>query len=279
MKLPDYQPAPDKKHQIRYHIYEIIFKADTPAGKFFDLALIGLIVLSVAIVIVESIEQFHIKYFLAFQIAEWTITIAFTIEYLLRTYVVRKPLKYIFSFYGIIDFLAILPTYMSIIFAGSQYLSTIRALRLLRIFRILKLNRYISESNILIRALLASRIKITLFISSVLTVLLIIGSAMYFVEGDINPGFTNIPNGIYWAIVTLTTVGYGDIVPFTPLGRLMASFLMILGYAIIAVPTGIVTSEMINYTEKGSLNKKCNSCSFQLHDSDALYCKRCGTHL
>jgi voltage-gated potassium channel len=253
--------------------------ADTPAGRIFDIFLIALILFSVVIVVLESIEHIHIKYYNFFLVAEWVITILFTIEYILRIYSVKKPMSYIFSFYGIVDFLAILPTYLSLVFSGSQYLMTIRSLRLLRIFRIMKLNRYVRESNYLMRALQASRIKITLFISAAFTVLLIIGTAMYLIEGHVNPGFANIPGSIYWAIVTITTVGYGDVVPITHAGKFLASLLMILGYAIIAVPTGIVTSEMITYTEKGGYTKKCHSCGFSGHDHDAMYCKRCGAAL
>ena len=206
--------------------------------------------------------------------AEWFITLVFTLEYIFRIIIVHKPGKYIFSFYGIIDFLAVLPTYMGLVFMGTQSLVVIRALRLLRVFRILKLNRYTREGSVIIGALYASRRKISVFLFGVLTVVIIIGSLMYLIEGK-GSGFSSIPKGIYWAIVTLTTVGYGDIAPVTGLGQLIASFVMILGYSIIAVPTGIVTAELTAQRQRGD-GRRCAGCGNEEHPADALYCNRCG---
>ncbi len=275
------------KTSLKYRIYEVIFKADTPAGKWFDIGLIICIILSTLTVVLESLQFIKEEYGIYFRLVEWIITILFTVEYVLRIYSIKRPKTYIFSFYGIIDLLAILPTYMSLILVGSQYMVTVRVLRILRIFRVLKLNRYLSESRFLIRALKESRIKVTLFITVVFSAVLILGSVMHFLEGDINEGFNNIPHSIYWAIVTLTTVGYGDVVPVTAIGKILASMLMLLGYAIIAVPTGIVTSEMIKgkneetsereQLQQTQIEKKCLHCSLNRHQMDAIYCRRCGT--
>lgn len=277
----DFAPGGSKK-TLKYKIYEIIFKSDTPAGKRFDLLLIVCIILSTATVVLESLEFFHTQYSIYFYVLEWILTVLFTIEYVLRIYSIKNPRAYIFSFYGIIDLLAIIPTYLSLVLAGSQYLVTIRVLRVLRIFRILKLNRYLAESRFLIKALQQSRVKITIFISVVFSAVIIIGSVMHFLEGEVNEGFSNIPHSIYWAIVTLTTVGYGDVVPATGIGKFLASVLMMLGYAIIAVPTGIITSEMMNTEKKQEhkyFSKKCNHCNEKEHETDSLYCRKCGSML
>lgn len=278
----NYTPAGNKK-TFKYRLYEIIFKSDTPAGKRFDLLLIFFILLSSLTVVLESLEFFHTNYSLYFRIVEWILTVLFTVEYAARIYCIRNPKSYIFSFYGIIDLLSILPSYLSVVLVGSQYLLTIRILRILRIFRILKLNRYLAESRYMIRAMQNSRIKITIFMSVVFSSVLIIGSIMYFVEGDVNKGFSDIPNSIYWAIVTLTTVGYGDISPATGIGKFFASMLMILGYAIIAVPTGIISSEMVagkkDDVEKKKFTGKCHHCGLSTHELDAIYCRKCGTML
>ena len=263
----------------RYHLHEIIFEADTPAGKYFDIGLIICIVLSILAVMLDSIEIVRQEYSQFLRIAEWILTIIFSLEYILRILSVRRALGYAFSFYGIVDRLAIIPTYVSLFFPGIQCLLVIRSLRLLRIFRVLKLARFLSEAQQLGTALQASYRKIMVFISVVLSLVIIFGTLMYVVEGGENE-FTSIPKSIYWAIVTLTTVGYGDISPQTPLGQALAAIIMIFGYAIIAVPTGIVTAE-IAYS---SLNKNistqaCLNCSAEGHDSDAEFCKYCGNTL
>lgn len=261
----------------RLRIHEIIFEADTPAGRVFDIALIVSILLSVLVVIFDSIVAIRDAYGSELIAIEWFFTVLFSIEYVLRLLCVSRPVKYATSFFGVIDLLSVLPTYLSILLPGSRYLAIIRVLRVLRIFRILKLVPYISEADVLRRSLLASSRKIMIFLCTVLTLVVIIGSAMYVIEGA-EHGFTSIPVGIYWAIVTLTTVGYGDISPETPLGQFLASFVMILGYGIIAVPTGIVTSEMTRITSRVT-TQVCRECSGEGHDPDAQFCKFCGTRL
>ena len=266
---------------FRDKIHEIIFEADTPAGKAFDVVLLILIGLSVIFVSLETVEELNRKYSLFFFYAEWAITIFFTLEYALRIYSIEKPWKYILSFYGIVDLLSILPSYLSLIFSGTHYLITIRALRLLRTFRVLKAAQYLTEINVLTEALKASRRKITVFLVTVLVTVLILGATMYLVEGNADSGFTSIPRSVYWAIVTVTTVGYGDIAPATALGQFISAILMIIGYGVIAVPTGIVTSELTHAKAKDkthlSLNTiSCRKCSREGHDTDAVYCKFCG---
>jgi voltage-gated potassium channel len=269
------QEIPDANWRRRLH--EIIFEADTPAGKRFDIALISMILLSVLVVFLESISEVRAGYGPFLHAAEWYFTILFTIEYILRLMSVRKPLKYAFSFFGVIDVLAIIPTYLSYFVPGLQYLLTIRVLRLLRIFRILKLAEYISEARVITTALRASRKKISVFLLAVLSLVTIAGTLMYVIEGE-ERGFTSIPTSIYWAIVTLTTVGYGDISPQTPFGKAVASLIMISGYGIIAVPTGIVTVELTRAVSHVS-TQVCPSCASEGHDADAVYCKYCGSQL
>ncbi len=262
---------------LRSKIHEVIYEADTPAGKTFDISLLVLIIISVLAVILESVKEFDTKYHSLFTITEWVITVVFTLEYALRIYSVKRPSKYILSFYGIIDLLAILPTYISLVFVGSQYLLTIRAIRLLRIFRLFKLVRYLNQGQILLRALKASRIKITVFLVAVLTIILFVGSAMYVIESNQDSGFTSIPKSMYWAVVTVTTVGYGDITPQSPLGQFLSAILMITGYALIAVPTGIVSVEIAKaQTAADITTQACPSCSKEGHDPDAKHCKYCG---
>ncbi len=246
VKFPSPRPFAEQKPEgsawrARWH--EVIFEADTPAGKRFDLALLGVILLSVLAVCLESVRELQEAHGPVLRALEWAITVLFTAEYLVRLACVKRPLRYMVSFYGIVDLLAILPTYLSFFLPGSQSLLVIRALRLLRVFRILKLTHFVGETRLLGAAMRASARKITVFICVVLTTVLIAGALMYLVEGE-KHGFTNIPLSIYWAVVTMSTVGYGDVVPHTVLGRFIASGLMILGYAIIAVPTGIVTVEL-----------------------------------
>jgi len=267
------QPAALKPWRHRLH--EVIFEADTRAGKTFDITLIFSILVSVFAVMLDSIPDLQDSYGRVFLSIEWFFTILFTLEYILRLISVRKPLAYVTSFYGIIDLLAILPTYFSLLLPGSQYFLVLRLMRVLRIFRVLKLVQYLNEAKMLMRALKASRRKITVFLFTVLTMVVIFGSIMYVVEGEKN-GFVSIPRSVYWAIVTLTTVGYGDISPKTGLGQAIASVIMILGYGIIAVPTGIVTVEMSRVSAEKISTQACPSCSAEGHDIDALYCKYCG---
>ena len=260
-------------------LHEIIFEADTFEGKLFDVVLLILIVISVISVMFETVESIDSKYHHIFVVTEWTLTIIFTVEYFLRIYSVYKPVKYIFSFFGIIDLLAILPTYLSLIFTGTQYLIVIRSLRLLRMFRIFKMGNHVKQGKIITNSLKASIPKITVFLYFVVLAVIVFGSIMYIVEGQYNKNFDNIPRSIYWAIVTLTTVGYGDIAPVTPLGQFLASLVMILGYAVIAVPTGIVSAEIVKYGKNKNNNINTQSCRFcgkEGHDIDAEYCKFCG---
>lgn len=273
----------DKEKEInetREIIHEIIFEADTPAGKWFDIILLVCIVGSVFAVMLESVPSIDAKYHLVFEIFEWGFTIFFTIEYILRLYAVIRPMKYALSFFGIIDLLSILPSYLSIFLPHSESLMVIRAIRLLRVFRIFKLAGFVSESFVIIRALKASRKKIFVFLFFILLMTIIMGSVMYLIEGP-ESGFDSIPRGIYWAIVTLTTVGYGDISPHTNLGQFLAAIVMILGYAVIAVPTGIVTAEFANEKNKPvqTNTQACRYCSAEGHDDDALFCKNCGEEL
>lgn len=261
----------------RQKVYEIVFEAETPAGKAFDISLIFLILISVGAVLLESIKGVRDIFETELHIIEWSLTALFTVEYILRLVSVRKPWRYVFSFYGLVDLLSILPTYLSLFVPGTQYLLAIRILRLLRIFRILKLASYISESRVLLTALHASKRKISVFIVAVLTIVTVVGSLMYVIEGE-EHGFVDIPTSMYWAIVTLTTVGYGDLSPKTGMGKLLASAVMILGYGIIAVPTGIVTGELIRAAKSASTHV-CPECHAEPHDLDAIFCKFCGTKL
>ncbi len=263
-----------RAHDIfRKKIYIIIFKSDTAAGKLFDMILLVVILLSILSVFLESVAAFRARHGTIIQTLEWFFTFLFTLEYALRIYSSHKPLKYIFSFYGFIDLIAIIPTYLSLLFTGTQYLVVIRAFRLLRVFRILKLTRFMYEGNILKTALKASMYKIVVFLASVITLVTVIGTLMYIIEGDTS-GFTSIPMSIYWAIVTITTVGYGDISPQSALGQFLASILMIIGYGIIAVPTGIVSVEMARATEEAK--HKCDVCLAPIHSSKDKYCSNCG---
>jgi voltage-gated potassium channel len=260
-------------------LHEIIYESEKPEGKAFDIALLSCILISIIVVILDSVQSLHAKYGGLFYILEWVFTVIFTIEYILRLICIRRPLKYVFSAFGIIDLLAIIPTYLSFVIAGAQSLLVLRALRLLRIFRIFRLVHFLSELRFLSVAVSSSLRKISIFILFVLTLVVILGSIIYLVEGPEN-GFTSIPQSIYWAIVTITTVGYGDIAPATPLGKVIASFVMLLGYGIIAVPTGIVTTEMAMAVRKNEQsNQACPSCGREGHDRDAKHCKYCGAAL
>lgn len=281
MDKPKRKPKhPPHYNPFREKLHEIIFEADTPIGKVFDISLLILIVLSIILVMVESVDGIMEKYGTYLIVIEWVLTIIFTIEYLLRLYSVYHPWKYARSFFGIIDLLAILPTYIAFFFGGAQGFIIIRALRLMRIFRILKLGHFLSEGQYIASALRASLTKIIVFLFFVTILVTILGSFMYLIEGGQNDGFSNIPKSIYWAIVTLTTVGYGDITPITAVGQSLAAIVMVLGYAIIAVPTGIVTGELIKKAQEHRNNTQaCRYCGQEGHDDDAEYCKYCGNIL
>ena len=271
-------------YKTRDRIHEIIFEADTPTGKAFDVVLLVLIILSVITVMMESSDEWNERYGNIFLILEWVFTILFTIEYVLRLWVTRLPWKYATSFYGIGDLLAILPTYLTLVLRGfgGQAFAIIRILRLLRVFRVFKLGKYLGEGDQLRRALIASRNKITVFLFAVTLLVIIIGGIMYLIEGGSNEGFSSMPRAVYWAIVTLTTVGYGDITPQTNIGQFLSALVMIIGYAIIAVPTGIVTNEMMNSGNQKSTytnSQVCRFCAREGHADDAVYCKYCGGRL
>lgn len=276
----------ERLHGWRLKLYIIIFESDTRAGKAFDVALIWVIIASVVAVMLESISTVRTEYGDWLYLLEWGFTILFTIEYVLRLLCVGRPVRYAISFFGIVDLLAVIPTYLSLIIPGAQFLLVIRLLRILRVFRVLKLVHYLSEADVLLQALRESRRKITIFLIAVLTLVVILGSLMYLIEGAEN-GFTSIPRSIYWAIVTLTTVGYGDISPQTNAGQTLAAFIMMIGYAIIAVPTGIVTAEITRAGEEqrrasvaeGTRALICPTCYAAGHDDDARFCKNCGTRL
>lgn len=263
---------------LKKKLHEIIYEADTFGGKLFDIALLVLILISIVLVMLESVNDIDKKYHDQLYIAEWIVTILFSIEYILRVITIKKPTKYVFSFFGVIDFLSTIPMYLSMFFLGTHTLVAFRSLRLLRIFKIFKLASYIGEANQLIRALKASRARISVFLFFVLILCIILGTVMYLIEGNEN-GFTSIPRSVYWAIVTLTTVGYGDIAPHTPFGQFIASVIMILGYAIIAIPTGIVSSELIKKEAINTNTQSCPNCSYDGHKDDAEYCYHCGHNL
>lgn len=263
----------------RKKLHEIIYEADTPAGKWFDIVLLLLILASIAIVMIESVESYSIKYSKALYYTEWFITIFFTIEYIARIIVVSHPTKYIFSFFGLVDFFSTIPKYLLIFVVDANALLSIRALRLLRVFRVLKLARFIGESENLARSLKASRAKIAVFLLAVMSMVVILGTVMYTVEAGQDSGFDSIPRSVYWAIVTLTTVGYGDITPVTALGQFIASFIMIMGYGIIAVPTGIVTSEYTKQQKIDTNTQSCQHCTADNHNDEAIHCYHCGEKL
>ena len=272
--------GPNRKSALRTRLFHVIFEADSRVGRAFDMALIVAIVASVAVVMLESVAYVRTQYPTALRIAEWVFTVLFTIEYLLRLYVVDRPRRYARSFFGVIDLLAILPTYLSVLIPGAQFFLVVRLLRILRVFRVLKLVEYLDEADVLVTALRHSRRKIFLFLFAVLTLTVILGSLMYLIEGEAN-GFTSIPRSVYWAIVTLTTVGYGDISPQTNLGQFLASVIMVVGYGIIAVPTGIVTAELTSETTRRAQAAvlRCPRCGHDSHTPGAHYCDQCGERL
>jgi len=270
-------PIPQRS-DWRNWLYVVIFRSDTPAGKAFDVALLWSIFLSVFAVMLESIADVRLTYGGVLRQAEWFFTVLFSLEYILRLISAPSARRYALSFFGIVDLLSILPTFISLAFEGTQVLLVIRAIRLLRFFRIFKLAQYVGEARALQRALRASSPKITVFLGSVLAAVTVAGTVMYMIEGEAH-GFTSIPRGIYWAVVTMTTVGYGDIAPRTVLGQLVAMVLMIVGYGIIAVPTGIVSAEMVQAGREASSARICSECAAHLHDADAAFCKHCGSRL
>ena len=262
-----------KEPGLRRWLFEVIFEADTTAGKTFDIALLLTILFSILVVMLESVDSYETTHGEMLRRAEWIVTVLFTLEYVLRIYCCDRPKDYVFGFYGLIDLLAVIPTYLSLLLVGTQYLVVIRTIRLLRVFRILKMSRYIGEANVLLNALKASQPKITVFLVSVVSAVVIVGALMHLIEGPEN-GFTSIPRSMYWAVVTLTTVGYGDIAPQTIPGQLLATVLMIFGYGIIAVPTGIVSVELSKAQDRSE--RRCGECNFAERDAEARFCRRCG---
>jgi voltage-gated potassium channel len=263
---------------LRQQVHEIIFEAETPAGRLFDVVLLWAILLSVLVVMLDSVAEVHQRFGPELFVGEWILTALFTLEYLVRLWSVARPAAYARSFFGVVDLLSILPAYLSLVFSGAQLLIVIRSLRLLRAFRVLKLAQLLGEATVLAGALRASRSKILVFVGTVVIAVTIIGSLMYVIEGPAH-GFTSIPRAVYWAIVTITTVGYGDISPQTPLGQALASVAMVLGYGIIAVPTGIVSVELAEATRVRGEARACPSCAAADHHRDALFCRRCGSAL
>lgn len=256
----------------------VIFEAQTPAGRAFDVALILCILISVLAVLLDSVSDIHERYGDLLYKVEWAFTVLFTVEYVLRLWCIENTARYARSFYGMVDLLGIVPTYLSLLIADTQYLLVVRILRVLRVFRVLRMVRYVGEAQVLTDALKASQRKITVFISTVLALVVVFGSFMYLIEGP-ESGFTSIPKSIYWAVITLTTVGYGDLTPVTPLGQAFATIVMILGYGIIAVPTGIVTMELTEAHRRSANTRTCPVCSVEGHIREATYCWRCGEHL
>jgi voltage-gated potassium channel len=266
------------KEKLKERLYTIIFEADTPGGKRFDVLLFAAIMASVTLTMLSSVYSIRASYGPILLALNGLFTLLFTIEYGLRLYCVRKPMRYAHSFFGVVDLLAILPFYLSLFIPSTRFLDVIKVLRMLRIFRVLKMAQYVGEADLLLNALISSRRKIGIFLVAVMTIVVIIGSLMYVIEGEDN-GFTSIPQSVYWAIVTLTTVGYGDMSPHTPLGQTLAACIMIIGYSIIAVPSGIITAEIGLYAAQQKKVRTCKSCGHDRHDADAAHCKQCGVAL
>lgn len=274
-----HRPAEESaRNPWRRRLHEVVFEADTPAGRSFDLALLALILASVAVVLAESVPEWRAVHGPLFRRLEWGFTALFSLEYVLRLLAVARPARWMRSFFGVVDLAAVLPTYLALVVPGAQTLIVLRALRLLRVFRILKLAEFLAEAATLRAALIASRRKILVFLGAIVVLVVILGTALYLVEGEAN-GFVSIPRSVYWAIVTLTTVGYGDLAPQTALGRFVASLTMLLGYAILAVPTGIVTSELMAARGRPVTTQACPGCGVEGHDADARFCKHCGDPL
>lgn len=266
------------REKVKAKLYEVIFGTDTPAGRLFDIVLLWTILISIGAVVLESVSSIRVRFGAGLKTIEWVVTVLFTLEYMLRLACIPKPSQYAKSFFGVIDLLAVLPTYLGLFLVGYHSFIVIRVLRLLRVFRVLKLARFMKQAEYLMKALKESRHKIGVFIGAVLTLVLILGTAMYLIEGEQN-GFSSIPQSMYWAIVTMTTVGYGDIAPATVLGKMIASIIMLIGYSIIAVPTGIVTFEVTNAVKDRKQGSFCSQCQAIGHQEDAVYCRKCGTDL
>lgn len=269
---------PENWTGFRERCRRIIFHSSRFEEKLFDVLLILAILTSIVIVMLESVEGIRLEHGQLLSNLEWAFTILFTLEYGVRIYVSKLPLRYVFSFFGLVDLLSILPSYIDLIFPGAHYLMLFRALRVLRIFRVLKMVQFVGEADLLYRAVRASGRKIVVFMTAVVTLVLILGSIMYLIEGP-EHGFTSIPKSVYWAIVTLTTVGYGDISPQTPFGQMFASLIMIMGYGVIAVPTGIVTAEIAMATRGDRKERQCSKCGEKDHRVAASFCRNCGTSL
>ena len=261
---------------LKEKIHEIIFEADTPAGKLFDIVLMILIVASVLVVMLESVESINKQYHTIFKVLEWVFTVCFTIEYVLRLYCIYRPVKYATSFFGVVDLVSILPTYIEFIVPYASALSVVRAMRILRVFRIFKLAHFVKEGFVIMSAMRASLPKITVFLVFILLIVTVMGSVIYLIEGGPGTSFDSIPRSIYWAIVTITTVGYGDISPTTPFGQFLAAAVMIMGYVVIAVPTGIVSAEIASGDHMQFNSQTCRFCAQEGHDDDAIHCKYCG---
>jgi voltage-gated potassium channel len=269
---------PASEHGLRYKLYRLIYHHDAPDERNFDLMLIVAILASVLVVLLDSVGAIKARWHDALYAAEWFFTVLFTLEYAVRLWTVRRPVRYATSFFGVIDLLSILPTYLSLFFPASASLLVVRSLRLLRVFRVLKLVEYSGEAGILVDALLRSRRKILVFLSAILTIVIIFGAVMYVIEGP-EYGFHSIPTGMYWAVVTMATVGFGDIAPGTPLGRFVASILILIGYSVIAVPTGIYTAELASSLRPQRRQVRCGECGLPEHEQDAWHCRKCGRAL
>jgi len=271
------EPTPNAS--FRERLWRIIFLSDTPAGRHFDVALLWVVAASVLVVMLDSVQSLRERYGGAMRVAEWVFTILFAVEYLVRLAVVRRRWRYIRSFFGIVDLLSFLPTFVELLLPGLHYLMVMRVLRLLRMFRILKMAHHLGEAGVILNALRASRTKISVFLFTVMVIVCVEGTLMYLIESGSNPGFSSIPQSIYWSIVTLTTVGYGDVSPVTVLGKMMASIVMLTGFAIIAVPTGVVTAELGREMAISRDSRRCSECGWQRHEPTARYCQQCGTRL
>lgn len=269
---------PANNNALKLKLHEIIFEAETPEGKLFDVILLVMIVLSIATLMLESVQSYYESNISLFDILEWIFTIFFTIEYFLRLYSVKSPLKYATSFFGIVDLVSIIPAYLTLLFPGLHSLMVIRGLRLVRIFRIFKMDTFIEQGNIIVSSIIVSRKKLAIFAFTIMLIVMIFGSLMYVTEHNVNPAFSDIPTSIYWSIVTITTVGYGDISPITGFGRALAAVIMLLGYVIIAVPTGIVTSSMSRF-ERPVNTINCPNCGTEGHKETSKYCDQCGHEL
>ena len=263
---------------LKQQLRSVIFGTETPAGKHFDITLMVCIVLSVILIFIDTIEHINSRYGDYISIAEWTFTVFFTVEYILRLYCSLNRLHYARSFFGVVDLVSILPSYLGLIFPGANVALALRVLRLFRVFRVLKLLRYLSDGNLLIKAMMQSSRKVFIFFFSVSLIIMVLSVVMYVVEGP-NNGFTSIPKSMYWTVVTITTVGYGDITPQTPLGQGIAALTMLIGYSIIAIPTGILTAEISHEMVRTRDLRKCSNCGKKGHDNDAEYCNHCGSEL